>query len=1059
MPQLDQWKISGRGDLSDCVERVLQAAEVSPPSPNNRVTLQEVDKVLAILASRCRFSGPKVRGSRAEDDRKAQQVLESIYRRLQSREAKWFTRMILKDYSCIALEERKDYVYHCLDSCLPIAMRMYDDFEAAVTELRSLPSSQTAGIVQRSWTHQCLNDIHLLAPRVGVKVGPPNWVKAKGGVKHAVSVADGRTMSIERKHDGEYCQVHIDLSKGQNCIQIFSKNGKDSTVDRSGVHEAIIEGLRIGRGGCGFFKRCILEGELLVWSDKTNAILDFHKIRKHVSRSGSFLGTYLDSQYVNMPGNSRQMLRVDRPHAWEHLMIVYYDVLLIDDEPVLHKSHTERRRHLEMLVTPAKGKADIVWQRDIRFSMAEGPMHLKKALAHAFVKRWEGLVLKPSDEPYFALKRSIKGRFPSRWIKLKKDCINGLGDTAEFAVVGAGYDAKQASKLGIPDFSWTHFYIGCLINKNAVLQSDAKPNFFVFDCVKDCIKKPDLEMISNHGKFRKMEIGSWQAREVFDLNIASFDPNLPKMQVIFTKPFVFEVAGSGFDMLPNRDIFTLRFPRVLKIHWDRDWRHAVALDELQKMAQEARMVPCGDLEKEVADWIKKLNQVDHGAESQLTSWDYSDGDGEGPPNYGIEPMTVSSPKSNRRVRTLIAPPMVRIDADQMLPDEIRANNREIVGRPASNHSMSSNITDGSLPTHPTSSPRTQKRKVGVVNIYHGQSMVGLPSSGNKRLASSSELTGDGRQTKKLRSNVLYQPRSKTNRNHSSTSISPKTPLQEIFNSSRSQALSRPPGPSLRCRRPKAPDALLGFQTGVGVNKHINNKPHRPDTTMEPTPPVLETTADECDSSDTSQETVFYDAVSELPTSPSRPTTEDSDLMAPSSTANAPITIQLPKLQEHHIILSPHLAKPDQHLRALLDAHSVTPSTLSQFLSSEQNGNLNVLNINKDLIFLIDANHSDNMTGPSESNGTGSQLRSLAYRIPRWCPHTLSIWSWHILELIGNERIPDDVKQTWAEHQFIAKMWWEPTKEDASRGEVVVLWGDGKSVRIDREVLETVEGME
>jgi DNA ligase-4 len=35
---------------------------------------------------------------------------------------------------------------------------------------------------------------------------------------------------------------------------------------------------------------------LLVWSDKDENILEFHKLRKFLTRSGTFLGTDHDSQ-------------------------------------------------------------------------------------------------------------------------------------------------------------------------------------------------------------------------------------------------------------------------------------------------------------------------------------------------------------------------------------------------------------------------------------------------------------------------------------------------------------------------------------------------------------------------------------------------------------------------------------------------------------------------------------------------------------------------------------------------------------------------------------------
>lgn len=298
LEMLDQWQKPGRGNLCDCVERALRQAEF-PEHLGNQITLEQVDQALATIAGKCRFSGPKVKGRtekfhEIEDDREVLRILGQTYQRMQSREAKWFTRMILKDYSCLDLSE--GLVYHLLDVRLPTAMQMYDNFEAAIGELRGLSASQVANCKQGTLTQRCENDAHLLQPRIGVKLGPPKWVKAKGGVNHAVSMVDGRTMSVEKKHDGEYCQIHIDMSKGEDCVQLFSKSCKDSTSDRRGVHQAIKDSLRIGRHDCGFSEKCILEGELLVWSDKTKGILEFHKLRKHVSRSGSFLGTALDSQ-------------------------------------------------------------------------------------------------------------------------------------------------------------------------------------------------------------------------------------------------------------------------------------------------------------------------------------------------------------------------------------------------------------------------------------------------------------------------------------------------------------------------------------------------------------------------------------------------------------------------------------------------------------------------------------------------------------------------------------------------------------------------------------------
>ena len=291
---LDEWKTPGRGDLGDCVERALKQSEFPVQKPENQVTLEQVDDALAKLAARNRFSAPDVRESKENDDpREVDRNLEQIYRRLQSREAKWFTRILTKDLGTLDLP--LTMVLGCLHPDLPEYIQVYDTFQTAVDMLRDRTTSRSLPGRNRDHLSLHTSPINVLMPKVGVKIGRTKFLPGRS-VKHAVSALGRRKISVERKYDGEYCQVHIDLAAAKNWIKIFSKSGKDSTVDRAGLHEAIKASLRIGCEDCPFSRKCILEGELVVWSDREKDILDFCKIRKHVSRSGTFLGTTFDSQ-------------------------------------------------------------------------------------------------------------------------------------------------------------------------------------------------------------------------------------------------------------------------------------------------------------------------------------------------------------------------------------------------------------------------------------------------------------------------------------------------------------------------------------------------------------------------------------------------------------------------------------------------------------------------------------------------------------------------------------------------------------------------------------------
>lgn len=577
--ELSRWTIPGSGlDLAECAEEILQQ------TPNVRratATVEEIDTLLHALASKNSFSAPSVRSSGSSSaipsSSKHDGPLETLFRSLTAREAKWATRLILKNFQPIIIPEW--LVYACCHHLLPTIMKIHDDFTVATRLLEQERNRVTFGEIEPE-------DLpRLLKPQIGVKVGRQTWLKGRS-IKHCLDMGRG-FMSVEEKLDGEYCQIHIDLSKGSNTIQIFSKSGKDSTQDKKQLHSAIETSLGLGTPSCKFKHCCILEGELVVYSDKEQKILGFDKIRKHISRSGRFIGTSEDSQ----------------AHEWEHLMIVYFDLLRVDDDSLLNVRHSARFSRLSKLVQCQTGRAALVQRQIINFSSRVAADDLKEAFASCIVRREEGLVLKP-DEPYFSFGRS-KRRYASCCVKLKKGFIKGMGDIGDLAVVSGRYCPTKAKILKIPTVKYTHFYLGCLTNKEAVERWDARPEFTVVNEVE--VNATMMEHLRRTWITDTVPVGDDKAPV---LNVPPGISQGRKITIAFTEPAVFDMTCFSFHKESDTKFWSLRFPYVSKIHFDRTWKDCMTFQELQELAEEELKCPDREDSQELARWIEALEEAE-----------------------------------------------------------------------------------------------------------------------------------------------------------------------------------------------------------------------------------------------------------------------------------------------------------------------------------------------------------------------------------------------------------------------------------------------------------------
>ncbi|KAH7135362.1 hypothetical protein B0J11DRAFT_157876 [Dendryphion nanum] len=564
----DGWPKGSQGDLGVYLERAMRPWN-GTLKKKPITTIETVDRLLTQLAARNRFSDPKIQNKR-DCHIQTDTELRNIFMRLDAWEAKWLTRLLLRDYCTISMDET--FVFKSYHFLLPDLLLFQNDFEGVFDLLRGDLASYPPSPPINQEKQLRVEAAEKLKAVVGIKIGRPTYHKA-WSFKHLLQLTEHRVWAAEVKYDGEYCEIHVDMEKELNDLLIFSKNGKDATTDRRALHDPIRTALRIGEPECMFQRNCVVLGELVLYSDREHKILPFSKTRKHISRSGSFLGSLQDSP----------------AHEWEHLMIVYFDVLVIDDTPVLQDHLQERRQILRELVRAVPGRSMRSEWTLLDMKDEDGVIDLKQAFARSLAQRQEGLILKPLRAPYFSLLSELNHQQSGYFVKLKKDYLSDMGgerDLGDFAIVGASFDPQVAAKTTVKPLHWTHFYLGCVVNKTAVHRTNNRPTFKIVGCLSldKRIPKQELKYLNTRGRLLETELRQNGNTETFTFE-RSYGYG-PRMSIAFKDPFVAEILGGGYEQVQNETFEMLRHPRLKRVHHDRSWRDTVTMEELERMAEE-----------------------------------------------------------------------------------------------------------------------------------------------------------------------------------------------------------------------------------------------------------------------------------------------------------------------------------------------------------------------------------------------------------------------------------------------------------------------------------------
>lgn len=326
-------------------------------------------------------------------------------------------------------------------------------------------------------------------------------------------------MYVEIKYDGERVQVH----KQGNNYQFFSRNLKPVKANK-------VEGLEELLSASTKAHTCILDGEVLVVDKVTLKMLPF-----------SSLGVHKQKQFPNA-----------------QLCYFIFDIMLIDGKSLLDLHYEKRRQMLADNFTLVSGKLALSDAKQVTTD-AELQVFWQRVLR----ENLEGLMLKDRLDTYKPNQR--------HWLKLKKDYLAGMADSADLLVLGAFYGSGAKGGL-------LTTYLCCVYDPaTKSFKTVCKASGGLDDATLAKLQPKMTSMMTKIDGNKKL-VPSWLV--VSPMHTPDWVMKDPKAAEVW------EIEGASFSISSNHsaDGISIRFPRIAKFRDDKDWTTATTLPELETLA-------------------------------------------------------------------------------------------------------------------------------------------------------------------------------------------------------------------------------------------------------------------------------------------------------------------------------------------------------------------------------------------------------------------------------------------------------------------------------------------
>lgn len=323
------------------------------------------------------------------------------------------------------------------------------------------------------------------------------------------------------KLDGFRLQIHV--QKKGNHIYFFSRNLQDMSVQFPDL-VATLQKLDVDT--------LIAEGEAIVYDEATGCYLPFQETVKRKRKHG-----------------------IEQASETYPLRLYLFDVLYLNGESFLDKTHTQRRAQLKK-ICGEHGNVRVIEERSLQTAH-----ELESYFDEVISQGLEGLVVKKSDSQYQPGKRNFN------WIKLKRQETGSLEDTLDVVVLG--YYAGSGKRA--------HFGIGALLGGVYNKSSDEFQTIAKIGTGLTDQEWKDMKKVCDEIRVEKKPVAVSCAHTLY--------PDVWVHPRIVCQVRADEITVSPVHTAGKKDSagYALRFPRFMQIRTDKGPYEATTVVEIERL--------------------------------------------------------------------------------------------------------------------------------------------------------------------------------------------------------------------------------------------------------------------------------------------------------------------------------------------------------------------------------------------------------------------------------------------------------------------------------------------